>query len=415
MTLAEKRAARAKLVQRMRAINDQAEKDKRAFKPEEQEEYQRLEADVDKASEEIRAEEEQVARAERLKALEADVDRPLPAATRPTPGGAPEPRSVDPRSTPEYRQVFEAYLEGGRAQAQMRADTLQVGLLTKGGYFQAPQQLVNELLKGLDDDVFVRRYARRFQLEKAASLGVPTLDVDVEDFDWVAELATGSQTDIETGKRELRPHPMAKRVKISKTLARVSTIPVSQLIMERLRYKLGLTWEKAALTGDGAQKPLGIFTASADGVPTSRDVSTDNTATAVTADGLIEAKHAMKAQYWPGARWCVSRSLLKMIRKLKDGNGQYLWQPGIGSGTAPNSILDLPYDVSEHVPATFTTGLYVGALANWNFYWIVDALEWTVQYLDQLYAESNVDGYIARAESDGKPVLAEAFVRVKLA
>ena len=155
--------------------------------------------------------------------------------------------------------------------------------------------------------------------------------------------------------------------------------------------------------------------ASADGVPTSRDVSTDNTATAVTADGLIEAKHAMKAQYWRDARWCVSRSLLKMIRKLKDGNGQYLWQPGIGSGTAPNSILDLPYDVSEHVPATFTTGQYVGALANWNFYWIVDALDWTVQYLDQLYAESNVDGYIARAESDGKPVLAEAFVRVKLA
>jgi HK97 family phage major capsid protein len=172
--------------------------------------------------------------------------------------------------------------------------------------------------------------------------------------------------------------------------------------------------ENAYLNGDGNQKPLGIFTASNDGVPVAQDVSTDNTGTAITADGLIEAKHAMKPGYWPGARWCFHRTAIKQIRKIKDGDGQYIWSPGLAGNGMANTILDLPYDVSEYVPSTFTTGLYVGALCNWQFYWIVDTLDMTVQFLDQLYAETNQNGYIARMEGDGKPVLAEAFVRVKL-
>jgi HK97 family phage major capsid protein len=208
---------------------------------------------------------------------------------------------------------------------------------------------------------------------------------------------------------------MAKNVKISKTLNRISSIPIDQLVGQRLGYKVAVTREKAFLTGDGNQKPLGIFTASANGVPTSRDVSTDNTATAMTADGLIEAKHFLKAQYWNGARWVFHRDGIKNIRKLKDGQGNYLWQPGLaGLSGQGSTILDLPYDISEFAPNTFTAGLYVGALCFWPLYWVVDALDMTVQYLDQLYAATNTDGYIARMETDGAPVLAEASVRVKL-
>lgn len=411
MTIAEKQAERARLVKEMRAINDAA--NGRSFTADETEKYTKIEADVDKLDAEIEGEQRTAARATKLQELEARVAAPGAPATKPEPAGTT--RAADPRASEEYRQAFAAYLEGGMFPAQQRADTLQVGLLTKGGYLQPPQQFVEELIKGIDNAVFVRQHARRFSLASAESLGVPTLDADVDDFDWTSELLTGAQADITVGKRELRPHPIAKRVKVSKTLSRVSGIPIDQLVRERLTYKAGVTMENAYLNGNGVQKPLGIFTASANGVPTSQDVSTDNTQTAVTADGLIEAKHFMKPGYWPMARWVFHRTAIKNIRKIKDGNGQYIWQPGLAGSGMVNTILDLPYDVSEYAPSTFTAGLYVGALACWPYYWIVDALDMTVQFLDQLYAETNQNGYIARMEGDGAPVLAEGFVRVKLA
>lgn len=420
MNLAEKRAERAKLVSQMREINDAAEEAKRSFTADETEKYSKLEADVDKLGDEIRAEDERLARAAKLKALDdetrAGESKPKPAA-KPVPAADPETRT-DPRATEEYRDIFEAYLRGGMPAAKMaaaeRADTLQVGLFAKGGALVGPEQFVADLISGVDDAVFVRQYATKHKIASAASLGVPTLDADIDDAEWTAELATGNQGDITVGKRELRPHPLAKRVKISKTLSRLAAIPIASLVLERLQYKFGVTEEQGFLTGSGSQQPLGIFVASDNGVPTSQDVSTDNTATELTADGLIEAKHGMKAAHWRMARWLWGRVGLKKIRKLKDGEGQYLWQPGLAGGLG-DRILDLPYDVSEYCPSTFTADQYVGALCNWSYYWIVDALDMTVQYLDQLYAESNQDGYIGRAELDGMPVLAEAFIRVKLA
>ncbi len=70
---------------------------------------------------------------------------------------------------------------------------------------------------------------------------------------------------------------------------------------------------------------------------------------------------------------------------------------------------------SEYAPNTFTTGLYVGLLGDLSYYWIADALSMTVQRLEELYAATNQVGFIGRLETDGMPVLEEAFVRVKLA
>ena len=70
-----------------------------------------------------------------------------------------------------------------------------------------------------------------------------------------------------------------------------------------------------------------------------------------------------------------------------------------------DTILEMPFEESEYVPNTFTTGNYVGILGDWSFYWIADALNMNVQVLTELYAETNQNGYIARKETDGMPVL----------
>jgi HK97 family phage major capsid protein len=83
-------------------------------------------------------------------------------------------------------------------------------------------------------------------------------------------------------------------------------------------------------------------------------------------------------------------------------------------GGTPDRILEVPYVMSEYAPSTFTTGLYVGIIGDFSFYWIADSLKLEIQRLDELYAVTNQVGFIGRSETDGLPVLAEAFARVKL-
>jgi HK97 family phage major capsid protein len=277
----------------------------------------------------------------------------------------------------------------------------------------ASEQFVDILIKAVDDAVFIRQRATKFRLDSAASMGSPYLAADPADADWTAEIATGSEdSTMSFGKRELHPHPLAKRIKVSNKLLRQSP-RADGLVQSRLAYKFGISQEKGFMTGSGANQPLGIFTASANGISTSRDVSTGNAATAPTFDGLISAKFGLKGQYWNKAEWLFHRDVLAVVAKLKDGEGQYLWRESVRAGE-PDRLLNLPVMMSEYAPNTLTTGLYVGALGDYSNYWIADALDMQVQRLVELYAETNQTGFIGRLESDGMPVLEEAFVRVKL-
>lgn len=325
------------------------------------------------------------------------------------------------RGTDEVRSAFRSFLAVGNT--EMTPDerrALSASTDTAGGYTVPPEQFVAELIKSIDDAVFIRQLATVFGVPEAKSLGAVSLDADPADADWTSELATGSEdSTMAFGKRELAPHPLAKRIKASNKLLRSSRLNAEALVIQRLGYKFGITQEKAYMTGSGANQPLGVFTASTSGISTGRDVSAGNTTTAIQFDGLKAAKWSLKAGYLANAMWMFHRDAMKQIDQQRDlsggaGTGQYLWQPSNQVGK-PDLLLGLPVGVSEYVPNTFTTGLYVGILGDFSYYWIADALDMTVQRLVELYAETNQTGFIGRMESDGMPVLEEAFARVKLA
>ena len=148
------------------------------------------------------------------------------------------------------------------------------------------------------------------------------------------------------GKRELFPHPMAQFLKVSKKLIRASQIDVEALVRERLAYKAAVVQENAFLNGSGAMQPLGVFTASADGITTSQDVSTGNATNAFTADGLINCKMNLPAQYRRNCNWIFHRDAVLMLMKLKDGDGQYIWRPGLLE-SEPDVLLSVPVRESE--------------------------------------------------------------------
>lgn len=323
-------------------------------------------------------------------------------------------KATDPDlATKAFRK---AIVNGERSLTGAEIKALRADDDDAGGFLTAPQQMVNELVQFVDDALVIRQLATVYQMTSASSLGVPSLDSDLSDADWTTELQTGSEDTVEPfGKRELRPHPLAKRVKLSRTFMRKATQNPETILRQRLGYKFAVTQEKGFMTGNGNQRPLGLFTASTNGISTARDV-TCASSTAFIADELLDMKFGLKQQYQNSAktRWLCHRDFIKRARKLKDGNGQYLWSPGLAGGQ-PSTILDIPYVQSEYAPNTFTTGQYIAVLGDLSFYWIAEALNLEIQVLLELYAEANQIGYIGRVEVDAMPVLEEAFARLKLA
>lgn len=404
----ELRQERAAIWEQAKALNEKALAEKRDFTAEEQQQYDKMMADMD-------AKKAQIDRLEAALRIEDEMRATVGSGREFQPTPAAGKGGDNPRASEEYRAAFERFLShGAAALSREEVRMMAADPDSEGGYLVTPQQFVDELLKEVDDSVIVRQFARGFQLRTAKSLGVPTLDSDADDADWITELKTGNETDLGFGKRELRPHPLAKRIKVSNTLLRLTSGGAEALVRQRLAYKFGVTLEKAYMAGDGNQKPLGLFVASNDGIPTSRDVVGSNTTTAIKADTLIDALYSLKEAYQRNARWIFHRDVVKAIRKLKDGEGQYLWAPGIAGGE-PDTILSRPFSMSEYAPNTMTAGQYIGLVGDLSYYWYVDALDFQIQRLVELYAESNQTGFIGRYEGDGQPVLAEAFARIKLA
>lgn len=325
----------------------------------------------------------------------------------------PEGREA-PAASAEDKTVsqFRSYLQTGAIGNELRL--LQADSPVAGGYISTPQTLVNRLIKKMDDLLFIRRFGTVIPVTSSDSLGCPTLEADPEDADWTAEVtAVDEDSAMTLGKRELKPHLLSKEIKVSMKLLRVSALPVENLVMDRLAYKIALPQEKGFLTGSGSGQPLGLFTASADGISTDRDYSTGNAATAIAFDNLIGQKYNIKEQYGANARWLFSREAMGYIAKLKDGEGRYIWMVSPIAGQ-PDLLLGKPVHMSEWVPHVFTSGLYVGLYGDFSHYWIADGANFSVQRLNELNARNNKIGFIGRAECDGMPVLEEAFSRVKL-
>lgn len=438
------REQRHKLIVDNRALLDLADKEKRKLTADEEQQY-------DKRMDDICALKDEADRLERQEELERenagldeaeprDDDHPDFEQRSHQPGTATREDLVFdedewheeilkrhfPWDNKQYARDFYRYMVHGTQTPNLRNlldndvqyRALQADADIYGGYAVAPQQLVGEIIKAKDNYVFARRLGRTFYLPKAASLGVVSWDNDPADPAWTAEIGTASEDSTASlGKRELTPHQLTKYIKVSNKLLRSSFLNLPAFIAERLGYKFAVTEENCFLNGTGNQQPLGVFTASADGITTSQDVTCSNHQTPTTnfnVDDLKDLKYNLPAQYrGPQCAWVVHRDFVLMASKLKDGNSNYVWTDSIVQGD-PDRLLGYPVYESEYAPSTFTTGLYIACFGDWSRYWIVDALNLNIQRLNELYALTNQVAFIGRAETDGMPVEAAAFRRLKL-
>jgi HK97 family phage major capsid protein len=317
----------------------------------------------------------------------------------------------------EYRAAYRGWLQTGQLRAEGEFRDVILGTQSAGGYLVTPTKISSDITQIINNLVFIRGMATVETVTDAQSLGVRQILTQPSDAAWTTEVATTSaDTALAFGRRDLTPQLLAKLVNVSIRMLEASR-DVESLVNERLAYKFAIAEENAFLNGTGSGQPLGVFTASANGIPTSQDYVCSNASSVViNPDLLVSARYQLKQPYLASkkAAWCFSRTAIGQIRLLKDSYGRYLWVDGGGFASAPDTICGIPVMISEYAPATFTSASYVGILGDWSHYRIADVAMMQVQRLTELFAANHEVGFLARRWLDASPVLAEAFVRLKL-
>lgn len=315
--------------------------------------------------------------------------------------------------TAEYHDAWLAYLSMGQVSAALQTDHA-----TQAGYFVADEVFAADLLKAVDDMLFIRQIARVRTVIGAKSLGIRKRTAKAATWSWGPELATPTaDSTYALGKKVLTPHYASGSILVSNDLLRQSQMAEAEVI-EEMAVTGSELMEDGYLTGDGQEKPLGVFTASTDGISTSRDVVTGSN-TDFTKNGLLEAKYSLKERYMRSPRtcWIMHRDAIKRIAKLEDGQNQPIFRVGVGrmQDNAPpeDNLLGYPVKMSERAPNTFTAGNYGAVLGDFFYYEIADALDMELQRLNELNARTNQVEFLARLKTDGMPTLEEAFVRLK--
>lgn len=385
-----KKEIRAKLVAELRAMHEAAEKESRAFTDEENKIFAEKEEEIRKLDAEIAAEE----RKAKLAGFTTEKPQTEGRAAEGGEGGEP----------------FFEIRKGNNGEA--RSITMSVA---GGGAAIAPEEFFNELLKEVEKEAILYNRVRKIAVTGAGSLGVPYEKTDASDAGWTNEIPTSeiaSDDTWEFGKRELSPVDLVKQILFTKKLLASSALPIDNLAREKVSQKLVEAFESGIVAGTGSNQPLGIFTASADGVPTSRDVETAN-ATQLTADDFINAKMKLRPYYRKNAVWIISTAVLTEAMKLKDNDGRYLWLESLREGE-PGRLLGLPVLESEFAPDTIAAGNYVAAIGNLDYYWFAYWKGIDIQVLNEKFAGTNQIGILGHTLADGQPTLPAAFARLKM-
>jgi len=283
-------------------------------------------------------------------------------------------------------------------------NALKIGTDSEGGYL-VPDEFERTLVQALEEENIFRTLAKVIttssgdrKIPVVASKGTAS---------WVDEEGLIPESDDAFGQVSIGAYKVATMIKVSEELLNDSVFNLESYIAREFARRIGAKEEEAFFIGDGTGKPTGIFnnTGGAEiGVTTAG-------ATAITIDEIMDLFYSLRSPYRKNAVFVTNDATVKLIRKLKDGNGQYLWQPSVQAGQ-PDTILNRPVKTSSFVP-TVETGAKTIAFGDFGYYWVADRQGRSFQRLNELYAATGQVGFRATQRVDGKLILPEAIKVLK--
>ena len=394
MTILELREKRAKAWEAAKAFLDSHRKENGVLSAEDDAAYTKMEQEITDLGKEI-------ARLERQEALDAELNRPVnkPLTGKPMNGKLEDDgEGKTGRASDEYKKNFWNAMRS-KAPVPNVTNALQIGTDTEGGYL-VPDEFENTLVEALEEENIFRQMAKIIQTS-SGDRKIPVVATKGT-ASWMDEERAYPESDDSFGQVSIGAYKLGTMIKVSEELLNDSVFDLQSYITREFARRIGSREEEAFFTGNGTGKPLGILAATG-GAETG---ITAASATAVTADELIDLYYSLRSPYRRNAVWTLNDSTVKAIRKLKDGNGQYLWQPGITAG-APDMILGRPVRTSTYMPE-IAAGAKTIAFGDFSYYWIADRQGRSFKRLNELFAATGQVGFLASQRVDGKLVLPEA-------
>jgi HK97 family phage major capsid protein len=386
----ELREKRANLWDSTKAFLDSRRNDKGMLSAEDTATYESMEADVVNLGKEID-------RLERQSALDLELSRPTSTAIKDNPNNSIAGDKTG-RGSNEYK---EAFWKGMRNKNTFDVhNALQIGTDSEGGYL-VPDEFERTLVESLEEQNIFRQLASVITTS-SGDRKIPVVATKGS-ASWVDEEGVIPESDDAFGQVSIGAYKLGTIIKVSEELLNDSIFNLESYIAREFARRIGTKEEEAFFIGDGTGKPTGIFNATggAEVGVTAAGVK------AITLDEIMDLFYSLKAPYRKNAVFTMNDSTVKAIRKLKDGNGQYIWQPSITAGQ-PDTILNRPIKTSAYVPA-LDAGKKAIAFGDFSYYWVADRQGRSFQRLNELYAATGQVGFRATQRVDGKLILPEAI------
>ena len=356
--------------------------------------YEKMEADVVALGKEID-------RLEKQEALDRELSKPLntPLTGKPIFQGM---ESKGGRTSAEYQKAFWNAMRtrAGEGLDPMIKNALQIGTDTEGGYL-VPDEFERTLIESLNEENIFRKLANVIstasgdrKIPVVASKGTAS---------WIDEEGAIPESDDSFGQVSIGAYKLGTMIKVSEELLNDSVFNLENYIAREFARRIGNKEEDAFFTGDGSGKPTGILAATGG----AQIGVTAASATAITVDEILDLFYSLKSPYRNKSVFVMNDATIKAIRKLKDGQGQYIWQPSLQAGT-PDTILNRPVYTSSYVPTIAASAKSI-IFGDFGYYWVADRQGRVFKRLNELYAATGQVGFVATQRVDGKLILPEAI------
>jgi len=305
------------------------------------------------------------------------------------------------RASDTYKK---AMLNALRSNFRQVSNILQEGNDSSGGYL-VPDEYDARLIQGLTDENILRKLGTVIKTSGQHKINIAGTKPAAA---WVDEGEPLSFGDATFNQINLDAHKLHVAVKVTEELLYDNAFGLENYLIDQFAKALANAEEEAFLNGNGEGKPLGIFASTGGG----EVAVTTASSTAITYDEIVNLVYSLKRPYRKNAKFILNDQTIATLRKLKDGNGQYIWQPALQAGE-PDRLLGYEVLTSAYVP-TIAAGAPVIAFGDFSYYNIGDRGVRSFAELKELFAGNGMIGFVAKERVDGKLVLSEAVKILKI-
>ena len=350
--------------------------------------YDRMEADINNLTASIEREER---RMEMEKKLSQPTSRPITDK----PGAGVDNAPLTGRASRQYAVDFLAAM---RSNFHQVSDVLEEGNDANGGYL-VPAEWDKRLIDKLDEENIFRGLATTITTSGEHKINIAATKPAAA---WIEEGEALTFGDATFDQIMMDAHKLHVAIKITEELLYDNAFNLEGYIINQFGRALGNAEEDAFLNGDGQGKPLGIFADKGGG-----EKAVEVAAGKLTSDDILNLIYSLRRPYRKNASFIMNDQTLAALRKLKDANQAYIWQPSYQAGE-PDRLCGYTIHTSAYCP-TLEAGKSAIAFGDYKYYNIGDRGTRSFQELRELFAGNGMVGYVAKERVDGKLVLPEAI------